>query len=71
VRSLHPQLPGLRIRPAGREAGIRSYGLVTNGALVERERAPSLRRAGLAIAQVSLDGVDEADHRAVRTCATS
>jgi radical SAM protein with 4Fe4S-binding SPASM domain len=53
---------------AGRQAGVRSYGLVTNGALVEPLRAHSLRRAGLAIAQVSLDGVDEADHRAVRGC---
>ena len=53
---------------AGRQAGVRSYGLVTNGALVEPLRALSLRRAGLAIAQVSLDGVDEADHRAVRGC---
>lgn len=56
---------------AGRAAGIRSYGIVTNGALVERERALGLKRAGLAVAQVSLDGVDEADHRAVRGCATS
>lgn len=54
---------------AGRAAGIRSYGIVTNGSLAEPERARSLRKAGLAIAQVSLDGVDEADHRAVRGCA--
>ena len=31
---------------AGRGAGVRRYGLVTNGALVEPSRARSLRRAG-------------------------
>jgi radical SAM protein with 4Fe4S-binding SPASM domain len=55
---------------AGLQTGVREYRLVTNGALVTRVRARSLRTAGLAVAMVSVDGVDAADHAAVRGCST-
>ncbi|MDY0060475.1 MAG: radical SAM protein [Myxococcota bacterium] len=50
----------------GMAAGLRGFGLVTNGHLLDRARAQSLRRAGLGSAQVSIDGADAADHVAVR-----
>jgi AdoMet-dependent heme synthase len=52
----------------GLAEGIQSFGIVTNGYLVNRQRAKSLARAGLSIAQVSVDGVDAIDHCAVRQC---
>jgi len=52
----------------GLAAGVENYGLVTNGFLVNRQRAQSLVRAGLVVAQVSVDGVDALDHCAVRQC---
>jgi len=55
---------------AGLQAGVREYRIVTNGALVTRVRARSLRTAGLAVAMVSVDGVDAADHAAVRGCSS-
>lgn len=55
---------------AGLAAGVREYRLVTNGALVTHARARRLRTAGLAVAQVSIDGVDAADHAAARGCST-
>lgn len=55
---------------AGLAAGLREYRLVTNGALVTRSRARRLRTAGLAVAQVSIDGVDATDHADARGCST-
>jgi len=52
----------------GRDHGIRHYALVTNGFYADPQRARSLRQAGLEGVQVSLDGVDAADHCAVRRC---
>ena len=52
----------------GCDAGIRSYTLVTNGYHADRERVRSLHQAGLEAVQVSVDGVDAADHVAVRAC---
>lgn len=40
--------------------------LVANATLLDLERARSLRRAGLRFAQVSLDGVTESSHEAIR-----
>jgi radical SAM protein with 4Fe4S-binding SPASM domain len=40
--------------------------LVTNGVLIDEARARSLRKAGLKVAQVSLDGACEATHDKVR-----
>lgn len=53
----------------GLGSGLHGFGVVTNGAYVDDARAAALARAGLAIAQVSLDGVDAADYVAVRACA--
>lgn len=53
----------------GRSVGLQGFGVVTNGAYVDDARAAALARAGLSIAQVSLDGVDAADYVAVRACA--
>jgi AdoMet-dependent heme synthase len=52
----------------GREVGIESYSLVTNGLIADAARVDQLRRAGLRAVQVSLDGVDAQDHCAVRRC---
>ncbi len=52
----------------GIQLGIENYGIVTNGFYVTRQRARQLARAGLAVAQVSVDGVDALDHCAVRAC---
>ena len=52
----------------GRAANIEHFGLVTNGYLVNRSRARELVAAGLQNVQVSLDGLDAADHCAVRGC---
>jgi AdoMet-dependent heme synthase len=53
---------------AGRERGIQSFTLVTNGFYAERDRVRSLHQAGLEAVQISVDGVDAADHVAVRAC---
>jgi radical SAM protein with 4Fe4S-binding SPASM domain len=63
---LRPDLAGL-IRH-GRAANIEHFGLVTNGFLATPIRAHELAAAGLSNVQVSLDGVDAADHCAVRGC---
>jgi AdoMet-dependent heme synthase len=52
----------------GRSANIEHFGLVTNGYLVDRSRARELVAAGLGNVQVSVDGVDAADHALVRGC---
>lgn len=52
----------------GREQGIQRYTLVTNGFFAEPERVRSLQQAGLEAVQISIDGVDAADHCAVRRC---
>jgi radical SAM protein with 4Fe4S-binding SPASM domain len=52
----------------GRSAGLEHFGLVTNGYLVNRARARALVDAGLNAVQVSVDGVDAADHTAARGC---
>ncbi|MBM4370682.1 MAG: radical SAM protein [Deltaproteobacteria bacterium] len=56
------------ILAAGLEGGLTGYGLVTNGWAVTPRRARSLREVGVKVVQVSLDGVDAADHDAVRGC---
>ena len=48
--------------------GLSGFGVVTNGAFVDAARASALAKAGLRIAQVSLDGVDADDYVAVRAC---
>jgi radical SAM protein with 4Fe4S-binding SPASM domain len=50
----------------GAQLGITNFSLVTNGILATPERARSLAQAGLRSVQVSLDGVDAADHCEVR-----
>ncbi len=52
----------------GKTLGLKGFGVVTNGAVVTAERAKALAKAGLGIAQVSLDGVDATDYVAVRAC---
>jgi radical SAM protein with 4Fe4S-binding SPASM domain len=54
----------------GQGFGLERYSLVSNGTLVTRPRARSLRAAGLRSAQVSLDGVDAREHALVRGCDT-
>ena len=63
---LRTDLEGIMRR--GLTAGIQGYGLVTNGWPATQARARSLKDAGLRVVQVSLDGVDAADHDAVRAC---
>ncbi|MFH1532815.1 MAG: radical SAM protein [Pseudomonadota bacterium] len=63
---LRTDLEGIMRR--GLDAGISGYGLVTNGWPATPARARSLKDAGLRVVQVSLDGVDAADHDAVRSC---
>ncbi|HOU93475.1 MAG TPA: radical SAM protein [Polyangiaceae bacterium] len=52
----------------GRAAGMKSFSMVSNGVLASPRRVAQLRRAGLVSVQVSLDGVDVRDHRAIRGC---
>ena len=52
----------------GHQVGVGSFGIVTNGLLATPERVRSLAHAGLRAAQVSIDGVDVADHCEVRNC---
>jgi radical SAM protein with 4Fe4S-binding SPASM domain len=52
----------------GRRFGIEGYGIVSNGYYATRNRARSLRDAGLTVMQISVDGVDATDHCAVRAC---
>ncbi len=52
----------------GRAAGMKSFSMVSNGVLASPRRVERLRRAGLVSVQVSLDGVDVRDHRAIRAC---
>ena len=57
-----------RLMLAGRDAGVRTYSLVTNGRICTRSRAKQLREAGLDVAMVSVDGADAEAHCAVRGC---
>ncbi len=52
----------------GRRMGIDHFGVVTNGFVVDRASARTLVEAGLRSVQISVDGVDAADHAAVRAC---
>lgn len=63
---LRTDLEGIMRR--GLDAGIGGYGLVTNGWAATPARVRSLKDAGVRVVQVSLDGVDAADHDAVRSC---
>ncbi len=57
------------IRHAG-AVGIEHVGIVTNGFYADRAKVRELKDAGLEVAQVSVDGVDAADHAALRGCET-
>ena len=52
----------------GGSAGIKGYGIVTNGFYATRKRLSALRQVGLHTVQVSIDGVDATDHALVRGC---
>ncbi len=52
----------------GLKIGVEGYSLVTNGSLIDRARAKSLKKVGLDSAQISVDGVDATDHCEIRHC---
>lgn len=52
----------------GRSLGPLQFGIVTNGFLADGAKVRELAQAGLDTVQVSLDGVDAADHCSVRGC---